>query len=546
MNSQCGATPLSALPCQDEPFPENDIPTCGRRCVTHTCHNKETCPPCYAIVQRTCVGGHNTRTAYCYEDKITCNVMCEKPLPCGHKCQEKCHDGICKEECKQPCLIKCKNGSHQCDATCHYPHKCQKTSCKETVTLKCKCSNKEQKALCCLVQGHGKPLECGTGCTAQVKRRRDPGVDFEDWVIAQLESFIEKAQKGQIPPEYKFEPTTSYNRRIIHTQATAHGCTSESFGVEPNRYTMVSVTSSGCLDEEFHEDYDCYDPDVAEENVAHPLLEREFELVQAMYGQNALKTRVYGGIDEIDIFINIDLNTFLDEHMPSAWGVNESQPLVILLHILSISNYLEGLEPKVTVFQVKDDVAPTASAYDGSTKRRKIGICSQLEKILQTFVSKQWRKISLSTVDRAMSGETPSSKTPGTCHTVDQREDAKLAKLVEIGFRGRGRPGRPSTNAGEMWRVHVRPLRPRSLERIIRWTRGRMLSWPSWWRWGSGQRRPVRPSTNAGEMWRLHVSSWSPLLLDRSHLVVGVASSPLLSVFCRDIHDKTQWEPSWK
>ena len=33
-----------------------------------------------------------------------------------------------------------------------------------------------------------------------------------------------------------------------------------------------------------------------------------------------------------------------------------------------------------------------------------------------------------------MSGETPSSKTPGTCHTVDQREDAKLAKLVEIGF----------------------------------------------------------------------------------------------------------------
>ena len=27
--------------------------------VTHTCHNKETCPPCYALVQRTCVGGHD-------------------------------------------------------------------------------------------------------------------------------------------------------------------------------------------------------------------------------------------------------------------------------------------------------------------------------------------------------------------------------------------------------------------------------------------------------------------------------------------------------
>jgi hypothetical protein len=116
-----------------------------------------------------------------------------------------------------------------------------------------------------------------------------------------------------------------------------------------------------------------------------------------------MHNRVHGGIDEMDIFINIDLNTFLDEHMASAWGVSESQPLIILLHILSISKYLEGLEPKVNVFQavVKDDVAPTASAYDASTKRRKIGISSQLEKILQAFVSKQWRKISVSTVERA-------------------------------------------------------------------------------------------------------------------------------------------------
>ncbi|CAI8024087.1 Protein mono-ADP-ribosyltransferase PARP8, partial [Geodia barretti] len=199
--------------------------------------------------------------------------------------------------------------------------------------------------------------------------------------------------------------------------------------------TQVSVTSSECLDEEFYEDYDCYDPDMTEENVVHPLLERELDLVQAVYGQNALETRIHGGIDEMDIFINIDLNTFLDEHMASAWGVNESQPLIILLHILSISKYLEGLEPKVNVFQVKDDVAPTASAYDASTKRRKIGISSQLEKILQAFVSKQWRKISVSTVERAMSGETHSSKTPETRHMVDPREDAKLAKLVEMGFR---------------------------------------------------------------------------------------------------------------
>ena len=34
----------------------------------------------------------------------------------------------------------------------------------------------------------------------------------------------------------------------------------------------------------------------------------------------------------------------------------------------------------------------------------------------------------------SVSAETPSSKTPGTRHPVDPREDAKLAKLVEIGF----------------------------------------------------------------------------------------------------------------
>ncbi|CAI8024085.1 hypothetical protein GBAR_LOCUS14026 [Geodia barretti] len=55
--------------------------------------------------------------------------------------------------------------------------------------------------------------------------------------------------------------------------------------------TQVSVTSSECLDEEFYEDYDCYDPDMTEENVVHPLLERELDLVQAVYGQNALETR---------------------------------------------------------------------------------------------------------------------------------------------------------------------------------------------------------------------------------------------------------------
>ena len=38
-----------------------------------------------------------------------------------------------------------------------------------------------------------------------------------------------------------------------------------------------------------------------------------------------MHNRVYGGIDEIDIFINIDLNTFLDvSFLPKFFCANEN------------------------------------------------------------------------------------------------------------------------------------------------------------------------------------------------------------------------------
>ena len=52
-------------------------------------------------------------------------------------------------------------------------------------------------------------------------------------------------------------------------------------GLYAKQSVLLFVTSTG----------QCYDADVAEENVVHPLLERELELVQAVYGQNALETR---------------------------------------------------------------------------------------------------------------------------------------------------------------------------------------------------------------------------------------------------------------
>lgn len=196
----------------------------------------------------------------------------------------------------------------------------------------------------------------------------------------------------------------------------------------------MSAASSECYDDEVYEYFDeVYDHD---ESAVHPLLEKELDLVKVIYGQNALETRIHAGIDEMDVFINIDLNTFLDEHTASAWGVNESQPLIILLHILSISQYLEGLEPRVDVFQaVIDESLSPSVVYDAEIKRSRIGISSQLKRILQTFVSTQWRKLSFSSVDKAMCGEDHISlKSEVEVNKPDLSEDAKLAKLVEMGF----------------------------------------------------------------------------------------------------------------
>jgi len=73
----------------------------------------------------------------------------------------------------------------------------------------------------------------------------------------------------------------------------------------------------------------------------------------------------------MDVFLYIDMNNYLDEHAASAWGVKLSEPLVILLHIRSVSRYLDGLEPQVDVFQA----LPSAKG-----ERKKVGLGSQMRK----------------------------------------------------------------------------------------------------------------------------------------------------------------------
>ncbi|TPX08900.1 uncharacterized protein E0L32_009604 [Thyridium curvatum] len=47
-----------------------------------------------------------------------CSKTCEKVLPCGHRCQNACHDGAC-EPCMQTVDIPCRCGRTTTEAICH-------------------------------------------------------------------------------------------------------------------------------------------------------------------------------------------------------------------------------------------------------------------------------------------------------------------------------------------------------------------------------------------------------------------------------------------
>uniref|UniRef100_A0A673JX39 Poly [ADP-ribose] polymerase n=1 Tax=Sinocyclocheilus rhinocerous TaxID=307959 RepID=A0A673JX39_9TELE len=92
----------------------------------------------------------------------------------------------------------------------------------------------------------------------------------------------------------------------------------------------------------------------------------------------SLYFRVYETIDDVDIDLHINVS-FLDEEVASAWKVTRTEPIILRLRF-SLSQYLDGPEPTVEVFQ------PTC----------KDGFCLgvQLKRILSTFISNQWKHLS--------------------------------------------------------------------------------------------------------------------------------------------------------
>uniref|UniRef100_A0A673JWZ1 Poly [ADP-ribose] polymerase n=1 Tax=Sinocyclocheilus rhinocerous TaxID=307959 RepID=A0A673JWZ1_9TELE len=110
----------------------------------------------------------------------------------------------------------------------------------------------------------------------------------------------------------------------------------------------------------------------------HPQLDIDVGAVRDIYSESAVSIRVYETIDDVDIDLHINVS-FLDEEVASAWKVTRTEPIILRLRF-SLSQYLDGPEPTVEVFQ------PTC----------KDGFCLgvQLKRILSTFISNQWKHLS--------------------------------------------------------------------------------------------------------------------------------------------------------
>ncbi|XP_036399488.1 protein mono-ADP-ribosyltransferase PARP6-like isoform X2 [Megalops cyprinoides] len=110
----------------------------------------------------------------------------------------------------------------------------------------------------------------------------------------------------------------------------------------------------------------------------HPQLDADIEAVKDIYTDSAVSVREYGTIDDVDIDLQINIG-FLDEEVATAWKVIRTEPIVLRLRF-SLSQYLDGPEPSVEVFQ--------------PSNKEGFSLGLQLKKILSMFMSQQWKHLS--------------------------------------------------------------------------------------------------------------------------------------------------------
>uniref|UniRef100_A0A8B8DZB2 Poly [ADP-ribose] polymerase n=1 Tax=Crassostrea virginica TaxID=6565 RepID=A0A8B8DZB2_CRAVI len=155
----------------------------------------------------------------------------------------------------------------------------------------------------------------------------------------------------------------------------------------------------------------------------NPVLSRDMEKLWGCYGRDVMEYRTFESIDEVDVEIKVSLASLLEKEIAEAWNLDRLQPMVIRLN-LSLSQYLDS--PKPPVLQVMHT--------------SKSGIVSQLQKVLNDFISEQWNRVSNSLIKRLFDEAEQADRqiTTSTHQPLDEAtrtvHDRNIARLMEMGF----------------------------------------------------------------------------------------------------------------
>ncbi|XP_026813694.1 protein shuttle craft-like isoform X1 [Rhopalosiphum maidis] len=288
---RCGTRPpLCTLPCSREH-------ECGHP-ATHICHDEEECPPCIALTEKLCFGGHELRFAIpCHIKNVSCGMPCGIPLPCKrHTCTKPCHAPPCNTgPCRLPCNLPKLDCSHPCSKPCH-DGSCPSIACKIMVSVSCICGNLTEARICSdpkvveyrlqvkaqsmsfldnivdsspIIKSY-KILECTTECAKLERNRRialalqirnpdlSPNVTprysdfmkefakkdapFCSYVHEKLAELVTNAkQSKQNSRSHSFEVMKYEKRKLIHEYSEHFGCESVAYDAEPNRNVVATA-----------------------------------------------------------------------------------------------------------------------------------------------------------------------------------------------------------------------------------------------------------------------------------------------------------------
>ncbi|ETO34907.1 hypothetical protein RFI_02181 [Reticulomyxa filosa] len=160
----------------------NKVLECGNRCSEY-CHFGP-CNRCTEHLSITCKT-HNilVHNIHCWTKTVSCGNTCEQLLPCNvHTCQRSCHSDNCvndleaytmaNEGCSSKCDLPLPCG-HKCAQKCHPTKACNASLCQEHVRIMCVCGGREDTQYC----GGRRPADiraiaCGDVCKIAERNKR--------------------------------------------------------------------------------------------------------------------------------------------------------------------------------------------------------------------------------------------------------------------------------------------------------------------------------------------------------------------------------------